>query len=72
LGIEASPFEYDLDHNQAEFEQYKGYCSVYRLVRDLHRIWLENGEGDRNKYFQSCGPQNYAVCTDPGNICLTS
>ncbi|KAN0102637.1 HET domain containing protein [Hyaloscypha variabilis] len=66
LGIEAPPFEYDLDHDQAEFEKYEGHCSVYRLVRDLHRIWLENGEGDINKYFNSCGPEHYAVCTDPG------
>ncbi|KAF4631563.1 hypothetical protein G7Y89_g6562 [Cudoniella acicularis] len=66
LGIEAPPFEYDLDHDQAEFEKYEGHCSVYRLVRDLHRIWLENGYGDMIKYFHSCEPQYYSVCTDPG------
>jgi hypothetical protein len=72
LGIEAPPFEYDLDHDQTEFVKYKGHCSVYRVVRDLHRIWLENGEGDGYKYFFSCGPRHYVVCTDPGKICLTS
>lgn len=67
LGIEAPPFEYDLDHDQAAFETYKGYCSVYRLVRDLHQIWLENGKSDSSVYSYSCGPECYQLCTDPGN-----
>jgi hypothetical protein len=71
LGIEA-PLEYDLDHDQAEFKKYKGRCSLYRLVQDLHRIWLENGEGGTNRYSHTCGPPHYHVRTDPGNIYLTS
>jgi hypothetical protein len=71
LGIEALPFGYDLDHDQAEFEQYDGDCDMYRLVRDLHRVWLENSEGDADDdYLFSCGPKYYSVCTDPGNVLL--
>jgi len=72
LGVEAPLFEYDLDYDQDKFELYKGSCDVYRLVRDLHRIWLKNGEYDAHKYFFSCGPQHYSVCTDPGIVLLTA
>ncbi|KAG4428236.1 hypothetical protein IFR05_016281 [Cadophora sp. M221] len=65
VGNEA-PLEYDLDHDQVEFKKYKGRCSLYRLVQDLHRIWLENGEGSSNRYSSTCGPPNYRLSTDPG------
>ncbi|PMD42971.1 HET-domain-containing protein [Hyaloscypha variabilis F] len=65
LGIEAPPFKYNLGHDQAKFEKSNTQCDLYRLVRDLHRIWLENGEGSRGKYWYSCSPW-YSICTDPG------
>jgi hypothetical protein len=70
LGIEAPPIKYDLNHDQAAFNAYKGYCCLYKLVRDLHRIWLEKGEGRVQRYFWSCRGRGrlYSVCTDPGNI----
>lgn len=68
LGIEAPPIKYDLNHDQAVFNAYKGDCCLYRLVRDLHRIWLEKGEGRVRRYLWSCRGRGrlYSVCTDPG------
>ena len=67
LGIEAPPFKYDLNHDQATFDEYEGSCNLYKTVRDLHRIWLGNGKKSVYGFNDSCRGA-YSVCTDPSNI----
>ncbi|KAH7390280.1 heterokaryon incompatibility protein-domain-containing protein [Cadophora sp. MPI-SDFR-AT-0126] len=68
LGFQTPPFEYDLDHDYTEFQKYKGSCSLHRLLRDLHGLWLENRTyPSRRNYSYVCGPHGsrLVMATNP-------
>lgn len=74
LGIEAPPFEYDLDHDQADFGPHER-CGLRRLVRDLRQSWLESNKTElsiinSSVYGRSCNAprRGYTISTSPGNI----
>src|SRR3569833_3387654 len=62
-----TPIEYPLKDQDTllETEDPTSHCSLLRLVRDLRQIWCKSGEGTLGRYFFSCGPENYSICTEP-------